>query len=116
MTAVKKDVELWGAVKYHIQGDKKWNARMGQQAAKLYKDLGGRYGATVKKDETSMNKWTREDWQYVSPKSKRYLPAEVIASMTPQEKAAATRTKTRLGKNYAYPKSTKNKMKEAKIF
>ena len=50
---------------------------------------------------TSLKKWTKQDWDYVSkkdkkkPKSKRgrYLPKSVRESLTPAQKAAENRKK-----------------------
>ena len=77
----------------------------------------------LKKSQKSLNKWTGEDWDYVSasdrrkPKSERgrYLPKSVRQSLTPAQKAAENRKKraaTRKGKTHAkYGKEVLKKMR-----
>ena len=58
-----------------------------------------------KKSQRSLKKWTDEDWGYVTkkdekkPKSKRgrYLPKRVRDSLTPSQKAATNRKKSKAG-------------------
>tara|TARA_Y100001972_G_scaffold126160_1_gene179219 strand:+ start:590 stop:835 length:246 start_codon:yes stop_codon:yes gene_type:complete len=77
----------------------------------------------LKKSQKSLNKWTGEDWDYVSasdrrkPKSERgrYLPKSVRKSLTPSQKAAENRKKrkaTKSGKTSAkYGKAVLAKMR-----
>jgi len=116
MSAVRNDPKLWEEVKKECQGDKRWNARIAQQAVLLYKKRGGTYSKSVPKSKTDLKKWTDEDWKYVSKDSKRYLPKKVIDSLTPKEKKEASESKKKLGKNYKYPDSINKKMKSKKIY
>lgn len=120
--AKKLDTKLWAKVKEEVTERAKtgkWNARLAQQAAKLYKERGGRYATSppgASKDQTSLKKWTDEDWQYVNKSKKgRYLPKKVIESLTPAEKAAASRNK-RLNKITPYPPSLNKVMKKKGIY
>lgn len=116
VTAIRLDPALWERCKRAVNKDgKPWNARKAQQAVKLYKDRGGKYSQRVKQGDTNLAKWTREDWGYVSEGSKRYLPKPVRDTLSPAEKAAATRTKQRLGERDKYPPSILKKMRELKI-
>ena len=65
----------------------------------------------LKSSQTSLKKWTRQEWQYSSksegkkPKSKRgrYLPKAAWNSLSPAEKAATNRAKkkgTKAGKQH----------------
>ncbi len=114
MIAIKSDPKLWETVKKEIQGNKKWNARLAQQSVQEYKRKGGKYLSA--KSQTSLNKWTNEQWSYVTPDSKRYLPKKVIEKLTPAEKSAATRTKKKMNKKYEYPPSVNKLMKQLKIY
>ncbi len=67
-----------------------------------YKKRGGTYSNKVPKNKTSLNKWTKEQWQYINADSKRYLPKKVIDSLTLSEKKEATISKKTFGKNYKY--------------
>lgn len=116
MIAKRNNEQLWQQVKRDIQGNRKWNARLAQQAVLEYKKRGGTYSNTTPKNKTSLNKWTKEQWQYVSKDSKRYLPKRVIDSLTAAEKIEASVSKKRFGKNYKYPSSVNRKMKLNKIY
>ena len=77
----------------------------------------------LKKSQKSLNKWTSEDWDYVSakdrrkPKSERgrYLPKSARESLTPAQKASENRKKrkaTKSGKTHAkYGKAVLSKMR-----
>ena len=70
------------------------------------------------KRQQALSVWTREDWGYISPKSKkkgRYAPKAVKDSLTPSEKAYENRKKragTKQGKQHvARGKSARKKYK-----
>lgn len=71
-----------------------------------------------KEGQKDLTEWTREKWDYVSPKSKkkgRYAPKAVADAMTSSEKAYENRKKregTKKGKQHVpRGKSTKKKYK-----
>ena len=114
-TAVKTDPAKWEKAKSDAKArmGRKHSARAMQLATKLYKDRGGGYKG--KKKETSLSRWTKQDWKY-SGKDKPgpggegvYLPKSKIEGMRKTEAgrkklAAAARKKakaTREGKQYA---------------
>jgi hypothetical protein len=105
---IRTDPKLWEQVKKEIQGDKKWNARIAQQAVQEYKRRGGKYRGD--KTKTSLHKWTKEDWTYVDG-TKRYLPKKVIESLSESEKKIASRGK-KIGVRKAYPKIVIQRMKQ----
>jgi len=77
----------------------------------------------LKPSQTSLNKWTRQEWQYSSkkegdkPKSKRgrYLPKAAWDALSPGEKAATNRAKrkgTKSGKQFVrQPKKIAQKVR-----
>lgn len=76
-----------------------WSARKAQLAVKLYKEQGGTYKGR-KSSRNSLVRWTRQDWRTRSGKpshitGERYLPAEAIKHLSPQEYGATTRAKRR---------------------
>lgn len=87
----------------------KWSARKSQILAKRYKEAGGDYKGRKNKAQRSQVKWNREMWTTKSGKpssvtGERYLPSKVIKKLSPQQYAAATRSKrkaTKEGKQYA---------------
>lgn len=105
----RSDPKLWEKVKKQLiasdKGGKKgqWSARKAQLAVKIYKEKGGKYIGSKKKDN-SLVKWTEEDWQYAGkPKKSRYLPKKAIEALTPEEKAATNKAKregTKKGKQF----------------
>ena len=117
MSAIRLNPRLWIRAKEEIMKDgKRWNARKAQLAVKIYKKMGGKYSKSVSRSKTSLRKWTKEKWDYVSKGSKRYLPEIVRKKLTRGEKSAATRTKKKMGKNSKYPKSINKKMKRYGIY
>jgi hypothetical protein len=113
MIANKSNPKLWEQVKKQIQGNKKWNARMAQQAVKLYKDLGGDY-INGDKNKTSLKKWTDEDWGYIEG-TKRYLPKKIRDVLSDKQKKEASKGK-KLGTKKKYPKSLNKIMKQKGIY
>ena len=111
MIAIKKNPKLWEKVKKEIQGDQGWDARKAQRAVKKYKKLGGEY---IGKKGESLEKWTRENWQYIEG-TKRYLPKKIIDELTTKQKKEAGKNK-KLGIKKKYPEELKKIMKQKKIF
>jgi len=109
---MRSDETLWEKVKKEVQGNKKWNARIAQQAVLEYKRRGGKYVGP--KNKTSLHKWTKEDWRYL-PNSKRYLPKKVIDSLTEKEIKLASQGK-KLGIRKKYPVIINKRMKEFNIY
>jgi len=111
---MRTNEKLWEQVKKEIQGSKKWNARIAQQAVQEYKRRGGGY--TDEKKKNSLSKWTKEDWGYVKG-SKRYLPKKTrdIVEKSPELKKKVTRGK-KLGKKKEYPEELKKIMRKQGIF
>ena len=108
-SARRANPKLWERVKKEIAASSKggnkgqWSAHKAQLAVKRYKELGGTYIGAKKKDN-SLDKWTKEDWQYVGEeKNSRYLPKKAIEHLSPAEKAATNRAKregTNKGKQF----------------
>ena len=79
----------------------------------------------LRKSQTSLVSWTRQEWGYLNPddenkpraKRGRYLPKSVRENMTPSQKArenAKKRKASKKGKQYAsYSKSTAKKVNRA---
>ncbi len=95
--AKKAQPELWEKCKEDAieKMGGKFSARAMQYAVKLYKDRGGTY-IGPKTADNSLNKWTKEDWDYVGEeKHSRYLPKKAREALTPGEKAATSRAKNK---------------------
>lgn len=93
----KLDKAKWDRAKRdaikQYSSDGKWNARVAQQAVRIYKERGGRFGGK-KKRVNSLGKWTKQDWTYVNGNPQgRYLPRAVIAKLTPAQRAETNRNK-----------------------
>lgn len=123
-TAKRTDEKLWTRVKGQIlKGSKggpagKWSARKAQLAVQEYKKRGGGYYGK-KSSSNSLVKWTKEKWDYISPRKKegRYLPKKVRDRLSPSEKRTENRLKgTQRGKRIRYSPSVKSKMKQSGIF
>ena len=114
-TATKTDPAKWEKAKRDAKAKMggKHSARAMQLATQLYKKRGGGYSGAKK--ETSLSKWTKQDWKY-SKKDKPgqggsgvYLPKKRIASLKSTaagrlalKKGEAKKAKaTREGKQYA---------------
>ena len=125
--AVKSNPKLWERIKNKVKrGSKggpsgKWSARKSQLAVAEYKRSGGRYKGKKSKCN-SLSKWSREKWDYISPKSRkskrgRYLPEKVRKMLTPKEIREENKRKgSRRGKWVSYSKSVAKKMKKAGIY
>jgi hypothetical protein len=118
-TAKKKNPELWEKAKAQAKAKMggKHSARAMQLAVSLYKKAGGGYSGAKK--ETSLSKWTKQNWRTKSGKpssetGERYLPEKAIKSLSPQEYAATTRAKregTAKGKQFVtQPKAIAKKV------
>ena len=122
-TAIRTDEKLWEKIKKKLKKSSKyggpgWNARKSQAAVKMYIKAGGKYKKGVSRKQTSMHKWSREQWGYVSnSKNTRYLPLKVRQSLTKSEIKQETRLKrNKKGKKIPYSESVKRKMKNLRIF
>ena len=107
---MKSDPELWSEVAASVKKSSRagpsgtWNARKAQLAVAEYKSRGGKYKGR-KSRKNSLVVWTKEDWGYINDKpGNRYLPADVRAALTPEEKKIENRRKksaSRKGKSRA---------------
>lgn len=89
-----------------------WSARKAQIVAQKYKAAGGGYSGSKSKAQSSLSKWTKEEWGTKSGKpstqgpkatGERYLPKKAIQSLSSSEYAATTRAKregTKKGKQF----------------
>lgn len=108
----------------------KWSARKAQLLAKKYKAAGGGYremGGPIETNEMkagglaesqqSLKKWTSQEWDNVTgKKGDRYLPKNVINSMTSQEKAAENQKKKAAGSgNAPYSEELARKVRNAEM-
>ncbi|EAR50513.1 aspartate-semialdehyde dehydrogenase [Oceanicola granulosus HTCC2516] len=103
--AERTNPQLWEQVKREItEGDKggkpgQWSARKAQMAVREYKKRGGDYeDGGLAQDETSLHRWTEEEWGTRSGEKsgetgERYLPREVRMLLTEDEYARSTRKK-----------------------
>lgn len=124
--AIKSNPKLWEEVKKKvIKGSKggppgKISARKMQIAVAEYKARGGGYKGK-KSPRNSLSKWSREKWDYISPKGRksrtgRYLPEKVRKTLSPSEKRRENRLKgSRRGKWVSYSPSVTRKMRKAGI-
>lgn len=112
MIAIKNNPKLWEEVKKEIQGNKKWNARLAQQATRRYKELGGTY-KDAKSSKNSLVKWTNEKWDYVKG-TKRYLPEKVRNKLTKEDIEKEKNKK--IGVIKPYNKKINLLMKKNKIY
>jgi len=140
-TARRSNPRLWESVKRQVtRGSKggppgKWSARKAQLSVKLYKSKGGKY-IGKKNPHNSLTKWSKEDWGYITPKSKnpkrrsssktkqtrsrspsgRYLPRVVREHLSASARKSENRTKGRKsGKWVPYGKEVTRLMHRYKI-
>ena len=79
---------------------KKWSARKAQLAVRMYKRSGGGY-TSRRKPNSSLGRWTKQDWGYVDPsdaraprsKRGRYLPKSVRRRLTSKQKRETNKKK-----------------------
>ena len=85
------------------QGGKpgQWSARKAQLVAQRYEKAGGGYSGSKTAAQTSLSKWTKEDWRTSDRKpaireggTTRYLPDKVWAKLSLAEKQATNKKKT----------------------
>ncbi len=111
MEAKKKDPAKWKRIVASVKAGSKggdpgeWSARKAQLAVQRYKKSGGGYVGPKK--ETSLSKWTKQDWTTSDGKpsegKKRYLPKAAWSAMSAADKAATNRAKAqgnKLGKQF----------------
>ena len=122
-TAIRTDEKLWERIKKKLKRSTKyggpgWNARKSQAAVKMYIKAGGKYKKGVSRKQTSMHKWSREQWGYVNnSKNTRYLPLKVRQKLTPAEIKQETRLKrNKKGKKVPYTESVRKKMRKLNIW
>jgi hypothetical protein len=77
-----------------------WDARMAQDAGRLYREAGGGYCGPRTRTQASMARWTKEDWRTASGRpacerttrsgtcADRYLPAAAWKKLTPAQRRA----------------------------
>ena len=100
-SAVKKDPAKWKRIVARVKAGTKggdpgeWSARKAQLAVSLYKKSGGTYKGS--KSETSLSKWTKQDWTTSSGKpsegKRRYLPRAAWSALSASEKSATNKAK-----------------------
>jgi len=111
--------ELRNRIKNRIMAGSKggnpgqWSARKAQLVAQAYEKAGGGYTGGKTGAQSSLSKWTKEDWGTKSGKpstqgakasGERYLPKAARESLSKREYAATTRKKredTRKGKQFS---------------
>lgn len=91
-----------------------WDARMAQDAGRLYRERGGGYCGAKSPSQRSLTKWTAERWTTDSGRpacervtkagtcADRYLPAAAWKALSPAQKRATQRAKAR-GKTQFVP-------------
>lgn len=126
-TAKRTNPVLWEKVKKEVMRSNKggpvnkWSARKSQLSVQLYKSRGGGY-IGKKSSCNSLSKWSREKWDYISPKLARgkrgrYLPEKVRKSLTSREKKLENRLKgSKRGRKVSYSPSVARKMRKLKIY
>ncbi len=107
MEAKKKDPAKWKRIVASVKAGSKggdpgeWSARKAQLAVLRYKKSGGGYSGPKK--ETSLSKWTKQDWTTSDGKpsegKKRYLPKAAWSAMSAADKAATNRAKAKGNKS-----------------
>ena len=79
-----------------------WSARKAQLLAQAYKKEGGGYSGAKTKAQSSLSKWTKEEWGTKSGKpstqgskatGERYLPKKAREALTKKEYARTTQAK-----------------------
>lgn len=127
--ATRLDPELWDRIKRRYErssqvGGSGWNARKAQHSnlpdSKMleYKRKGGRYSKRTPQSETSLHKWTAENWKYIDgDKTGRYLPEKVIRNLSDKEKLRENRKKRNAKtKRESYSTSVAEKMRRQHVF
>jgi hypothetical protein len=118
----RTDPDLWEAAKAEARRSAcrrrsarcgTWDARMAQDAGRIYREAGGEYCGPKTNAQRSLKKWTGEKWTTASGRpacervtkagtcADRYLPAAAWSSLSPAEKAATIRAKRRARGQFA---------------
>lgn len=125
-SATRTNSSLWEKVKKKILASSKggepgkWSARKAQLSVSEYKKLGGGYKGP-KSPSNSLTKWSKEKWDYISPKGRksktgRYLPEKVRKSLSTREKTTENKLKgSKRGKWIKYSPSVLKKMRKEGI-
>jgi hypothetical protein len=106
------DPELWAWAKSEAMrrahrrnpARRGWDARIAQDAGRIYRQAGGRYVGPKTRAQQNLSKWTREDWTTATGKKAcrmvngkrvcdRYLPRAAWAKLTPSQKQATRKRK-----------------------
>jgi hypothetical protein len=120
--ATKSNPSLWKRIVASVKANSKggdageWSARKAQLAVQQYKKSGGDYKGPKK--ETSLSKWTKQDWTTSSGKpsegKRRYLPKAAWSALSSAQKAATNKAKAKgdsEGKQFvSQPKSIAEKV------
>ena len=123
-SAKKSNPAKWkrivAAVKAGTKGGRagQWSARKAQIATARYKKSGGGYSG-AKKKSNSLSKWSKQKWRTSDGKpskgKKRYLPDAAWKALSPAEKRATNRAKSKgnkKGKQFVkQPKSIAKKVR-----
>ena len=123
-SAKKSNPAKWkrivAAVKAGTKGGRagQWSARKAQIATARYKKSGGGYKG-AKKKSNSLSKWSKQKWRTSDGKpskgKKRYLPDAAWKALSPAEKRATNRAKSKgnkKGKQFVkQPKSIAKKVR-----
>jgi len=121
----RSNPQLWERAKARAKARMggRHSARAMQLAAKIYRDMGGKYTGSKTKAQKSMTKWTKQDWGTKSGKNsvhgksatgERYLPKRDREKLTKAQYAATSRKKRsdlKKGKQFSQqPKKVKKKL------
>lgn len=106
------DPELWAWAKSEAMRKARrknparvgWDARIAQDAGRIYRQAGGTYTGPKTRAQRSLSKWTREDWTTATGKPAcrmvngkrvcdRYLPRAAWAKLTPAQKYSTRKVK-----------------------
>lgn len=86
-----------------------WDARIAQDAGRIYREDGGKYCGTKSKAQRGLSKWTKEKWTTASgakacttARCDRYLPAKAWKALSPAQKRA-TRAKKKAARGKFVP-------------
>lgn len=81
-----------------------WSARKSQLLTTEYEKAGGGYKGPKTDEQKSLSKWTKQKWRTSdgspSEGKKRYLPDAAWDALSPGEKAATSRAKSKSNKQF----------------
>lgn len=76
-----------------------WSARKSQLLVQKYENAGGGYTGKKTEEQKSLTEWTKQKWrtsdESPSEGKKRYLPDAAWKELSPGEKAATSRAKSK---------------------